>query len=65
MQDEQTVRLCIELSREIYELLQHVAQEMNTTPEKLVTTIVEEYLVSYSPKEEKEVMERLKRLGYL
>jgi hypothetical protein len=37
---------------------------MGTTPEKLLHTILKEWLTPYTPEEEQEVVKRLRELGY-
>jgi predicted DNA-binding protein len=59
------VTLCIELPSELYERLKKMAQSMSTIPEKLVATLVEEYLAPLDLQEEEAVLERLKSLGYV
>lgn len=57
--------LTIELPEDIYNRLESTAKEMNTTPEKLAASVLEEWLAPYSLEEEKEVLERLKSMGYM
>jgi len=56
--------ICVDIDDELYRRLQETAKRMDTTPEKLLRTILEEWLTPYTPEEEQEVMKRLRELGY-
>lgn len=55
---------CVSIDDELYRRLQETAKRMGTTPEKLLRTILEEWLTPYTPEEEQEVVRRLRELGY-
>jgi predicted transcriptional regulator len=56
--------ICVDIDDELYRRLQETAKRMGTTPEKLLHTILEEWLNPYTPEEEQEVVKRLRELGY-
>jgi predicted transcriptional regulator len=56
--------ICVDIDDELYRRLQETAKHMGTTPEKLLRTILEEWLTPYTPEEEQEVVKRLRELGY-
>jgi hypothetical protein len=49
---------CVDIDDELYRRLQETAKRMGTTPEKLLHTILEEWLTPYTPEEEQEVVKR-------
>jgi predicted transcriptional regulator len=59
---------CIEVDEQLYQRLQEAAKRMETTPEKLLQLILEEWLedwlTPYTLEEEREVLKRLRELGY-
>jgi predicted transcriptional regulator len=59
---------CIEVDDRLYQRLQEAAKRMETTPEKLLQLILEEWLedwlTPYTLEEEREVQKRLRELGY-
>jgi predicted DNA-binding protein len=56
--------ICVDIDDELYRRLQETAKHMGTTPEKLLHTILEEWLNPYTPEEEQEIVKRLRELGY-
>jgi predicted DNA-binding protein len=56
--------ICVDIDDELYRRLQVTAKHMGTTPEKLLHTILEEWLNPYTPEEEQVVVKRLRELGY-
>jgi predicted transcriptional regulator len=56
--------ICVDIDDELYRRLQETAKRMGITPEKLLHTIIEEWLTPYTPEEEQEVVKRLRELGY-
>lgn len=55
---------CIEIDEKLYQRIAEVAKQMETTPEKLIQTILEEWLTPFDPEKEQEVLQRLKAMGY-
>jgi hypothetical protein len=55
---------CIEVDERLYQRLVEAAKRMETTPEKLLQAILEEWLTPYDLEKEQEVLKRLKELGY-
>jgi hypothetical protein len=55
---------CIEIDEKLYQRIAEVAKQMETTPEKLIKTILEEWLTPFNPEKEQEVLQRLKAMGY-
>ncbi|MFZ8812030.1 MAG: hypothetical protein ACO2PN_28505 [Pyrobaculum sp.] len=42
--------ICVDIDDELYRRLQETAKHMGTTPEKLLHTILEEWLTPYAPR---------------
>ena len=55
---------CVEVDDQLYQRLVEAARRMETTPEKLLQAILEEWLTPYDLEKEQEVLQRLKELGY-
>jgi EAL domain-containing protein (putative c-di-GMP-specific phosphodiesterase class I) len=55
---------CIDIDDMLYQRLLEVAKQMGVSPEKLIQAILEEWLAPYNSEKEREVLQRLRELGY-